>query len=123
MELSHEEIRDRFTHALEGFEEDWNLFTTFRTDENEIAMIPLKGFKDEHEAQDFIDSSFAPDECKTKIERIEDVLREIRQKELTDWESIRPLVSGIRIKQEQKTDVKNEPVLKKTRQRKHRYKM
>lgn len=117
MHSKNESILQRFLYTLRAFRNEGKVFTTFRTSENAIAGIELKGFETRGQADDFIKSQFAPDETPTEIERIDMIIRDIEQGKIVNREDFLCMEPYLKKEKTSKKPVQNDDLLVKTKNR------
>lgn len=117
MHSKNESILRRFLYTLQVFKKEGKVFTTYRTYENAIAGVELKGFETQEQADNFIKSQFAPDETPTEIERIDKIIRDIEQGKLVNREDLISLEPYLKKEKTVKKPVQNDDLLGKVRNR------
>ena len=115
MKSSHVTVLNDFFYTLREFQKEGKVFTTFRTRDNAIAGIELKGFKNYLDATDFVKSQFASDETPTVIERIDNIIHDLRQGKFKDREDIACLEPYLKKDTPIKKQMGKDPLLVKNR--------
>jgi len=117
MNTKSKSIRGRFLATLEAFRLEGYLYTTFRTPDNGIANIPLKGFRSKTEANEFIKSSFAPDEIPTVVESIESIIKDVQEGRIRNWRDFLEMQQYFKEKQGVRKPGELDDLLQKNRDR------
>lgn len=117
MNTKSKAIRGRFLATLESFRQEGYLYTTFRTPDNGIANIPLKGFRSKAEVNEFIRNQFAPDEIPTVVETVEAVIKDIQEGRIRNWRDFIEIQQYFKEKQAVKKPGELDDLLQKNRDR------
>lgn len=99
MNTKSKSIRGRFLATLESFRQEGYLYTTFRTSDNAVANIALKGFRSRSEATEYIKAQFASDEIPTVVESINEVIKDIQEGRIRNWKDFIDLQQYFKEKQ------------------------
>lgn len=117
MNAKSKAIRQRFLSTLESLRKEGYLYTTFRTPDNGIVNMPLKGFRTQSEATEFIKSQFAADEIPTVVESIDTVIKDIQEGRIRNWKDYIEIQQYFRERQAIRKHGESEDLLHKNRNR------
>ena len=122
MERSHAITLNAFFNRLKEFRDEGMVYTTFRTNENAIAGIELKGFKSYKEATEFVSNQFTPEETPTVIELIDKVIQDFRQGKYNNREDLAILEPYLKKEIQNRIKTEDDALLSKCRDQEHRMK-